>query len=384
MKVHVLTTTMLALVMAANAWGATAQPVAAPLPSPIIPSSTLVPTNTAGFPSMLHAVSNRLENAQGKVVWLQGLSVDSLQWAVNGEHLDQTIPVAIEQWHANVIRLAMDDGFWFGHGGHHQQQPDGGLAYRGVVDRAIQAAASRGAYLVLDLHRFGAPTADHVAFWKDAALRYKDHPAVLFELFNEPHSLSWKVWRDGGLLKEAKAKSTDVNPSENQEKVTGETTPGMQALVDAARSTGAKNMVVVGGLDWAYDLTGVVNGFALDDRGGNGIMYVSHIYPWKSDWQGKVLVAVDRYPVIVTEVGCPPDYNGFQFIPPAGRHPLEGWSEDVIGLIQKYKLNWTAFSFHPHCGPMVISDWNYTPTPYWGVYVKEALAGKTFEVKKMR
>ena len=33
---------------------------------------------------------------------------------------------------------------------------------------------------------------------------------------------------------------------------------------------------------------------------------------------------------------------------------------------------------------MVILDWEYTPTPYWGVYVKQALQGEKFEVKKMR
>ena len=55
----------------------------------------------------------------------------------------------------------------------------------------------------------------------------------------------------------------------------------------------------------------------------------------------------------------------------------------MLGLIQKYKLNWTGFSFHPTCGPNVISDWDYTPTPYWGVFVKDALAGKPFELKKM-
>ena len=355
-----------------------------PPPPPVIASATLSPTSTTGFPPALHVVGNRLETAQGKVVWLQGLSVDSLQWAAGGEHIDQTIPVAIDQWHANAIRLAMDDNFWFGRGGHNQPQHDGGLKYRAIIDNAVQLAASRGAYLILDLHAFGAPKDAHIAFWKDAALRYKDHPAVLFELFNEPHSLTWKVWRDGGNLHEKENAHADVNPTENNETSNEEKTPGMQALLDAARSTGAKNMVLVGGLDWAYDLSGVAKGFGLQERGGNGIMYVSHIYPWKSDWQGKVLVAADKYPLIITEVGCPPDYKGFQFIPPSGRHPLEGWSEDVIGLIQKYRLNWTAFSFHPHCGPMVISDFNYTPTPYWGVYVKDALAGKTFDMKKMR
>ena len=53
-------------------------------------------------------------------------------------------------------------------------------------------------------------------------------------------------------------------------------------------------------------------------------------------------------------------------------------------MIQKYRLNWTGFSFHPTCGPNVISDWDYTPTPHWGIFVKDALSGKQFELTKMR
>jgi endoglucanase len=179
-------------------------------------------------------------------------------------------------------------------------------------------------------------------------------------------------------------KHNDVNPTENTLKTEADFTPGMQALVKTVRDTGAKNILVIGGLDWAYDLSGVANGFALDDLGGNGIIYVSHIYPWKSDWKNKVLVAADKYPIIITEVGCPRRWEDFSFIQPSQRYPLEGWSEDVLGLIQKHKLHWTGFSFHPQCGPQVILDWDYTPTPFWGVFVKEALQGRQFDMKAMR
>src|SRR6185312_1106721 len=157
-------------------------------------------------------------------------------------------------------------------------------------------------------------------------------------------------------------------------------------LLDAVRATGAHNIVIVGGLDWSYDLSGVMQGYALKDRaGGNGVMYSSHIYPWKRDWTDKVLAAAEKYPIFVGEVGCPPDWKGFAFIPQESRiKDLQAWPPDVLGMIQKHKLHWTGFSFHPKCGPMVISDWDYTPTPYWGTYVKDALAGKKFELKAMR
>ena len=327
----------------------------------------------------LKVEGNQVKTADGKPVWLQGLSVDSMQWS-QGDNVLWTIRVAIDEWKSNVIRLPVHDTFWFGKG---KNQPEGGeVAYRELVDNAVKLAATRGAWVVLDLHTFGAPTEAHVAFWKDAAVRYRNNPAVLFELFNEAHGLTWEVWRNGGSLKEVK--HNDVNPIENTLKTEADFTPGMQALVKAARDTGAKNIIVAGGLDWAYDLSGVANGFALDDLGGNGIIYVSHIYPWKSDWKDKVLVAADKYPIIITEVGCPRKWEDFSFIPPKQRYPLEGWSEDMLGLIQKHKLHWTGFSFHPHCGPQVILDWEYTPTPYWGVFVKEALQGKQFEMKAMR
>ncbi len=129
----------------------------------------------------------------------------------------------------------------------------------------MKAASSRGAYLILDLHRFRAPKEEHVAFWKDAAATYKDNPAVIFELFNEPHDVSWELWRNGCEVTNKRKAGDTV--AENAEKISSFQTTGMQALLAAVRSTGAKNLVLAGGLDYAYDDSGVLNGFALTDEG---------------------------------------------------------------------------------------------------------------------
>jgi len=358
-----------------------------PKPEPIIPSETVAAVGGSRSLPELHVAGNQIQQKDGKAVWLQGLCIDSMEWSAAGEKIQQSIVVATEEWKANVIRLPVKGNFWFGRG-PWQKKGEGGLAYRKLVDAAVDTAMAHGAYLALDLHSFGAPTAQSLEFWKDAATRYKNRPEVLFELFNEPHSVSWEVWRNGGKLAGPDNKNTDVGAKENNEDSGADVSTGMQSLIDAIRATGAHNIVIAGGLDWGYDLSGVAGNFALKDHdGGNGIVYSSHIYPWKKDWQARTLDAAAKYPIFVGEVGCPPDWTSFNFIPNNQRTEdlsKPDWAMDVLGMIQKHHLNWTGFSFHPKCGPMVIQDWDYTPTPYWGVYVKAALGGKIYEMKRMR
>jgi hypothetical protein len=156
----------------------------------------------------------------------------------------------------------------------------------------------------------------------------------------------------------------------------------MQKLVDVIRETGAKNIIVAGGLDWGYDLGGVLEGFALDDRGGNGVVYSSHVYPWKSDWQGKFLNVAAKYPVFIGEVGA--DTQRMDFIPKERQEDSATWVPDMLGVIQKHRLHWTAWCFHPKSTPRVLLDWDYTPTPFWGVHVRSALEGKRFDPSKLR
>ena len=80
-----------------------------------------------------------------------------------------------------------------------------------------------------------------VTFWSEVAARYKDDGRVLFELYNEPHDVTWTSGR------------TAARPASGWEAV------GMQQLYDAVRAAGAENLVIIGGLDWAFDLSGVAD-----------------------------------------------------------------------------------------------------------------------------
>ncbi|HAI13729.1 MAG TPA: hypothetical protein DCM28_18630 [Phycisphaerales bacterium] len=329
-------------------------------------------------PLPLKVVGNKVLNSAGKEVWLQGINIPSLGWSDKGEQVFTSTVVAIDEWNANIIRLAVRHRFWFGESDY---QNDGGKAYRELVDKLVETTASRGAYLLLDFHEFKALQPKHLKFWEDAAKRYKNHPAVIFGLFNEPHSLTWDVWKNGGEVKE-KVKAKEGVAAENTENYRTFHSPGMQACMDLIRRTGAKNVCTVSGMDWAASVSGVLNGYEIKDNGGNGIIYEAHCYNWKKDWQGHFLDTAARHPVLMGELGA--DAKPMEFLPKNIQEDPYTWVPDFLGCIQKYRLHWTAWCFHTSSSPRMIADWDFTPTPFWGQFAKDALSGKQFEMKKMR
>ena len=346
--------------------------------------------NRAKWPKMVRVEGNRLVDTDGHEVWLQGVNAGGMETIPNGAQETKSTVVAIDDWKANCIRLPINEAHWFGTGVYSPN--DGGKAFRDACDKIVRLAANRGAYVVIDLHRFRAPKAEHVEFWKDCAAHYKDHPAVLFDLFNEPHGISWEIWRNGGFVGTAgKVDESAFLSEEEKKKNQGFESVGMQALVDAVRSTGAKNVVIAGGTGWANDLTGIESeaiekgeqpSYRLEDRTGNGIMYAWHTYHWHKGW-ARILPVAAKHPVFLGEVGAAPREE-MTFIPMNQKEDPYTFAPDMLGFIQKYRINWTGWCFHPKAGPCMIKSWNYEPTPYWGEFAKRALGGERFEMKKMR
>src|SRR5262249_26563805 len=74
-------------------------------------------------------------------------------------------------------------------------------------------------------------------FWTGVATTFKGDLGIVFDLYNEPHDISWSCWKDGGC------------------QVNGWNVAGMNQLIAAVRGAGAKNVVMAGGLAWAGDLS---------------------------------------------------------------------------------------------------------------------------------
>src|SRR5262249_14779035 len=340
----------------------------------LVHAATRADEKSVKMPPMLKAAKTHLVNDKNERVRLRGVNAASLEWTSDGEgHILETVNVAIREWRVNIIRLPLSQDRWFGKA---PEQKDSGQAYRELVNKVVGACASQGCYVMLDLHwsdagEWGKNIAQHVmpdhnslAFWKDVAAAYKDHPAVLFDLYNEPHDVSWDVWLKGGIVTERNRRAGTEMTLE---------AVGMQELLDAVRETGAKNVVVAGGINWAYDLSGIVDGKRLADPKGNGVVYACHYYPNKDPidkWVEKIKVAQKQFPVIIGEFGTEP------LGPQAPGRRAEGWVRDALAALDDPDWDWIAWDMHPQAGPRLVSDWKYTPTPTFGVYVKAALAGK--------
>ncbi|HWC58729.1 MAG TPA: cellulase family glycosylhydrolase [Verrucomicrobiae bacterium] len=324
-------------------------------------------------PSPLKVVGTKIINDKGQTVLLRGVNAACLEWTSDGQgHILKTVNTAINDWHANIIRLPLSQDRWFGKG---PEQTDDGSAYRALVHQVVDTCATQKCYIILDLHwsdcnewgvnigQHSMPDSNSVAFWKDCAPVYANNPAVLFDLYNEPHDVSWDVWLKGGPITD-KPIGYYWNPPKKYHAV------GMQQLLDTVRATGAKNVVVAGGLDWAYDFSGILAGRQLSDPLGNGVIYANHCYDNKGDsvdeWIRDMEKASAKLPVIVTEFG---GNSG-----PSHAVRSDNWLLHVMKALDEHHWSWTAWDFHTSARPNLISDWDYTPTPGFGVYVKKALA----------
>jgi len=306
-------------------------------PPPVQRTGCAVSPAAPVAPGGYYVNGNTICTADGRAHQLHGVDRPSLEWSSTGELLSLADFRLMASWNANVVRSAVG---W---------------------------AETAGMDVILDLHWSDAgvlggcsaggcqqkmPDANSVTFWSEVAARYKHDGRVLFELYNEPHDVSWDVWRSGGTI------AADGTTA-------GFEAAGMQQLHDAVRAAGAENLVIIGGLNWAYDLSGV----PAHRIAGHNIVYATHPYNtpgrrpanWDRSWG--FLTATD--PVIITEFGglddatCATDY-----------------SAALIRYADAHAASWTAWAWFPGgCTfPALIDDWWATPSPT-GAVVKAALLG---------
>lgn len=323
--------------------------------SPTAPKKTPVITG----PPALHTEGRWFLNSNNEKVMLRGVNIASLEWTNTGENVQQSLNHVITVWGANLARIPLSQDRWFGKA---PGQIDGGAQYRSIVDALVKTSMEAKTYILLELHWNNAnewgqyigqhkmPDDNSLTFLQDLATTYANNPAVLIGAYNEPHDVSWPVWLNGGEVKETFEQNGVYTPLTFN-------TPGHQVLCDAIRATGANNLIVCGGLDWGYDLSGVLNGYAVN---GENIVYDTHPYPWKrTDWDGKWGDVGRQYPLLVGEWGAEENAANKQY------------GVNIAVYLRYNKFCWTAWDFHVSAGPTLILDWNYTPTWFGLLVIKE-------------
>jgi hypothetical protein len=315
-------------------------------------------------------------DAAGKTVRLFGVDLSGAEYACiqNTGFFDTPTDdrqvALIASWHVNAVRVPLNEDCWLG---IHAPPRYGGAAYRAKIHELVSRLHRYGMYVILDLH-WNAPDgesatslrrmadADHSpTFWRSVAQSFLADHAMLFDLYDEPHDVSWRCWRDGCRLRGPYQEADDREPLSFR-------AAGMQQLVNAVRSTGATQPLMVGGNNWANDLTGWSS--YLPNDPSRQLVASVHVYNFAECvdvgcWNRTIAPIAERYPVVSGEIG--EDDCGHGFI-----DRYMEWA-DLRG-ISYIAWDWGAFGCRG--GPSLISDYNGTPTAF-GQGFRQHLLGLT-------
>ncbi|MFB6722902.1 cellulase family glycosylhydrolase [Kribbella sp. NPDC056345] len=330
----------------------TVPPVDGPAPALRVSGKKIVTANNTPYRLLgVSRSSGEFACVQGKGMW-------------DGGPVDQASVDAMKTWNIHAVRVPLNEECWLGVNGS-----PGGATYQQAVKDYVDLLVENGINVILDLHwTWGAyangpewhckdehavcqkpmPDARYAPqFWTGVATAFKGNNAVVFDLFNEPYpeiasdwnkTLGWQCWRDGGTC-------TGL-PYE---------TAGMQDLVDAVRATGATNMLMLGGLEWANDMREWLAHKPVDPL--NNIAASWHAYSFnacatESCWDSQIAPLAEQVPVVVGEFGQ--DNCGFDYM-----QRLVDWAD-------AHDMGYLAWTWNPwgcSTGAVLIKDWNGTPEP---------------------
>lgn len=272
----------------------------------------------------VHVSGNALMDGAGQRVILHGVNRSGGEYACVQGHglwdgpMDQAAVTAIKAWRVDAVRVPLNEACW--NGASYVNPAFAGANYQRAVADYVRLLNRNGMVAILDLHwtagAYSGPgaacpsaeatcqkpmpdRAQSVTFWRSVAQAFKGNNAVIFDLFNEPfpelanggnQALGWRCWRDGGSACAG----------------IGYPVAGMQTLVTAIRATGAKNVIMLGGIGLANDLTGWLS-HEPDDPDHN-LAASWHNYDTSSCnnvacWNSQVAPVTAKVPLIAGEIG---------------------------------------------------------------------------------
>jgi hypothetical protein len=264
-----------------------------------------------GAPTV-HVVGTQLVDSTGQPVRLRGVNRSGTEyacaqgWGIFDGPSDSVSVQAIASWKANVVRVPLNETCWLGINGIAPAYS--GDNYRRAMADYVALLNRTGLAVILDLHWTAAgtgtalgqapmPNHDHTPeFWRQVAAAYKGNNRVIFDLFNEPYPdnnsdtpEAWRCWRDGGTCSGMSFQAA-----------------GMQELVDSVRSTGATNVILVGGVQYASRLTSWLANEPTDPLHNLAASWHIYNFSWCNTltcWDSEAAPVARQLPLVLGELG---------------------------------------------------------------------------------
>ncbi|MFD4475438.1 MULTISPECIES: cellulose binding domain-containing protein [unclassified Streptomyces] len=328
----------------------------------------------------LKVSGNKLVDASGATRRLLGVNRSGAEFmCVQGYGIfdgpvDDASIAAIADWKANAVRIPLNEECWLG---LDNIKPEyAGANYQSAIKELVTKVKAHGMTPILEMHwSYGQYTGNSAGcsdihatcqkpmpdaryapgFWSSVASAFKDDPTVAFDLFNEPYpdratsniGDAWACWKDGGSC-----------PGIGYE------VAGMQDLVDSVRATGAKNVILAGGLAYSNDL-GQWLAHRPSDPAGN-LAAAWHVYNFntcstESCWDSTLAPVAAQVPLVAGEIGENTCSHGFV-------DRVMKWFDDR----KLSYLGWTWNTWDCSSGPSLISSYDGTPTAF-GIGLRDHL-----------
>lgn len=392
-----------AMALAVTLGNGSAALASSPTPPTASLSSSTSATTTAKFAGLHIQMGadgsiGHLVNGAGQAVRLHGVDHAGSEWGclwtnTFNDHTDQTSIAAMKAWNVNAVRIPLNEDCWLGING----VVFGGAKYQAALRAYVNLLTSNGMAVILDLHwaapgsemangQLGMADETHApTFWSQVAAAYASHGAsdtsgnsrVIFDLFNEPFITNWSCWLIGGTC------AVDY-------KSAGYTVAGMAQLYKAVRNTGARNVIILGGLayasnfsQWAKEVALIPNRFNVAASWhvySNNANYNNFQFSCPNQWNNYAGVcpsaaqtaANDSIPALLAA--------GYPFIVGETEVSYEGypslltWWRAMLVWIDNQDQSYIAWDWNTVAPPLLITNFNGSPTASGRVY-EDHIAG---------
>lgn len=292
------------------------------------------------YPTALSVAGNKIINADNKEIVLKGIMAPDPRKIFRDGNFTKEYYDGIFSFGGNVIRVPVHPDMYL---------EDEYYLWR-YLDKIVGWAGEAGQYVIIDWHYIGNPVTGqgnempdikkyHMEltkqFWAQTASYFKDTPNVIFEIYNEPSYISAEEWKDI---------SADIT--------------------NVIRSSGAKQLIIVGSPDYSYDLSWIKKSSVKDTNAA----YSVHVFPNRSLWKKNLSEIKDEVPLIITEWGyTDSDVNAKQSYLMGSR---DSFGEPFADYLADNKIGWVACWYDDDWEPPMFSDEKNTLTR-WGEFLKE-------------